>query len=89
MSKSGTSIVGPTSSHCQKLLDITRFPYIEVLFHIFCYYWGEENRSLYLRTSLYRETFVISRFTKGTLENCFKKVDRRKNRQKAMGPSSD
>ena len=78
MSKSGTSIVGPTSSHCQKLLDITRFPYIEVLFHIFYIYGGEENRSLYLRTSLYRETFVISRFTKG-----------RKNRQKAMGPSSD
>ena len=25
MSKFGTSIVGPTSSHCQRLLDITRF----------------------------------------------------------------
>ena len=26
---------------------ITRFRYIEVLFHIFSYYWGKENRSLY------------------------------------------
>ena len=23
------------------------FRYLEVLFHIFCYYWGKENRSLY------------------------------------------
>ena len=29
------------------LLAITRFPYIEVLFHIFYYNWGKENRSLY------------------------------------------
>ena len=26
---------------------ITKFRYIEVLFHIFYYYWGEENHSLY------------------------------------------
>jgi len=29
------------------LFAITRFRYIEVLFHIFSYYWGKENRSLY------------------------------------------
>ena len=26
---------------------IPGFHYLEVLFHIFCYYWGKENRSLY------------------------------------------
>ena len=26
---------------------ITRFRYMEVLFHIFYYYWGQENLSLY------------------------------------------
>ena len=31
----------------QILFAITRFRYIEVLFHIFYYYWGKENRSLY------------------------------------------
>ena len=31
----------------QNLFAITSFRYIEVLFHIFYYYWGEENRSLY------------------------------------------
>ena len=31
----------------QNLFAITRFRYIEVLFHIFYYYWGKENRSLY------------------------------------------
>ena len=25
---------------------ITRFRYIKVLFHIFCYYWGKENRHI-------------------------------------------
>ena len=29
------------------LFAITRFCYIEVLFHIFYYYWGKENRSLH------------------------------------------
>ena len=29
------------------MIAITRFRYIEVLFHIFYYYWGKENRSLY------------------------------------------
>ena len=28
-------------------MPITRFRYIEVLFHIFYYQWGKENRSLY------------------------------------------
>ena len=32
-----------------KIDAVTRFRYIEVLFHIFYYYWGEENRSLYRR----------------------------------------
>ena len=31
----------------QILFAITRFRYIEVLFHICDYYWGKENRSLY------------------------------------------
>ena len=31
----------------QKMFAITRFRCIEVLFHIFYYYWGKENRSLY------------------------------------------
>ena len=41
----------------QNLFAITRFRYIEVIFHIFYYYWSKENRSLYRdrsRTSLYR-----------------------------------
>ena len=32
---------------CQNLFALARFRYIEVLFHIFYYYWGKENRSLY------------------------------------------
>ena len=31
----------------QNVFAIARFRYIEVLFHIFYYYWGKENRSLY------------------------------------------
>ena len=31
----------------QNLFAITRFRYVEVLFHIFYCYWGKENRSLY------------------------------------------
>ena len=31
----------------QFLFAIRRFRFIEVLFHIFYYYWGKENRSLY------------------------------------------
>ena len=31
----------------QSMIAITRFRYIQVLFHIFYYYWGKENRSLY------------------------------------------
>ena len=29
------------------LFVLTKFRYIEVLFHLFCYHWGEENRSSY------------------------------------------
>ena len=43
----------------QNLLATTRFRYIEVLFHIFCYYWGKENRLLY-RGSLYRGSPVVA-----------------------------
>ena len=32
---------------CQNLYAITRFCFIEVLFHIFYYYWGKKFRSLY------------------------------------------
>ena len=41
---------------------ITRFWYIRVsnLFHIFCYYWAEEHRSLYRHT----EDFVTQKFVK-------------------------
>ena len=31
----------------QNLFPITRFHYIKVLFHMFYYYWGKENRLLY------------------------------------------
>ena len=41
----------------QNLFAITRFRYIEVLFHIFCYYWGKDNRSLY--RGLYIEVLYI------------------------------
>ena len=33
--------------HWQNLFAITRFRYIEVLFHVFCCYWGKQNPSLY------------------------------------------
>ena len=31
----------------QNMFAITRFRYVEVLFHIFYYCWGKEKRSLY------------------------------------------
>ena len=31
----------------ENVIAITRFCYIEVLFKIFCYYWGKENRQLH------------------------------------------
>ena len=47
---SSTSSVEPRynegTTGLQNLFAITRFRYMEVLFHIFYYYWGEENRSL-------------------------------------------
>ena len=45
----------------QNLFAITRFRYIEVDFHIFYYYWGKENRSLY-RGLRYIEVRYIMRF---------------------------
>ena len=49
----------------QNMFAITRFCYIEVLFHIFYYYQGEENRQLYrglllCRSSLYRGSTVLN-----------------------------
>ena len=41
---------------------ITRFHYSEVLFHIFYYYWGKENRSLYRELRYIDSGFVVSRF---------------------------
>ena len=43
----------------QNVLATTRFRYIEVPFHIFCYYRGKINRSLY-RGSLYRGFPVVA-----------------------------
>ena len=45
--------VGPRD--LENLFAMTRFRYIEVLFHIFYYYWGKENRHRSME-------FVISRF---------------------------
>ena len=45
-------------SHWQNLFAITRSRYIDVLFHIFYYYWGKENRSLY-RGLRYKEVRYI------------------------------
>ena len=35
-------------------LNETKFRYIVVLFHMFCFYWGKEIRSLIPSTSLHR-----------------------------------
>ena len=40
----------------ENLFAIRRFRYFEVIFHIFYYYWGKENRSLYREL---RDRFVI------------------------------
>ena len=46
----------------KNLFAITRFHYSEVLFHIFYYYWGKENRSLYRELRYIDSGFVVSRF---------------------------
>ena len=43
----------------QNLFAITRFRYIEILFHIFYCYWGQENRSLYQGLRRYIEVRYI------------------------------
>ena len=52
---------GPRDWH--NLFAITRFRFIEVLLHIFYYYWGRESRSLYRELcylgSLYRGSGCI------------------------------
>ena len=45
----------------KNLLATTRFRYIEVLFHIFCYYWGKENRSLYRGYPVVADRFPLHR----------------------------
>ena len=42
----------------QSLLAVTRFRYVEALFHIFNYYWDKENHALY-QGLLYVEVFDI------------------------------
>ena len=43
----------------QNLFAKTRFRYVEILFHIFSYYWGTKNRSLYQGLRLiYRGSFT-------------------------------
>ena len=37
---------------------ITKFRYIEVLFHIFYYYWGEENHSLYRELHYIEDRYI-------------------------------
>ena len=50
------------------LFVLTRFRFMEVLFHLFRYHWGKENRSLL--TGLVRD-FVISRFHCTSVQNTF------------------
>ena len=43
----------------QNLFAKTRFRYVEILFHIFSYYWGKKNCSLYQGLRLiYRDSFT-------------------------------
>ena len=68
------------NTHCIRLNDgprdwqnvfaIKRFRYIEVLFHMFYYYWGKENRSLYrwLRYIEVRGTFHLGEKVVGKAE---------------------
>ena len=46
-----------------------RVHYINVLFHIFYYYWGEEYCPLLYQGLLYRERFVKSRFHCGNAKS--------------------
>ena len=45
----------------KNVFPITRFPYLEVLFHIFYHCWGKQNRSFYPGVR-YIEVLQISRF---------------------------
>ena len=42
----------------QNLFALRRFRFIECLFHLFCYYWDKENRSLYLELCCPRREFA-------------------------------
>ena len=42
----------------QNLFALRRFRFIECLFHLFCYYWDKENRSLYLGLCCSRRDFA-------------------------------
>ena len=45
----------------KNLLATTRFCYIEVRFHIFCYYWGKENGSLHRGSPVVADRFPLHR----------------------------
>ena len=51
---SGTSIYNEGPRVWKNLFALTRFRFMEVLFHIFCHYWGKKYRSLYRGLRLYR-----------------------------------
>ena len=64
VSKTGT--VGPRYNGVprdwQNLFAKTKFRYVEILFHIFSYYWGTKNCSLYQGLRLiYRDSFTLYR----------------------------
>ena len=42
----------------QNLFALRRFRFIDCLFHLFCYYWDKENRSLYLGLCYPRRDFA-------------------------------
>ena len=45
--------------HWQNFFAITRLRYIEVLFHLFCYFWGRQNCSALYRGFCYIEVCYI------------------------------
>ena len=60
----GLGWVGHLDSPCKKHRPcdaITRFRYIEVLHHVFDYYWGKENRSLYRGGSTVNRSLTVTK----------------------------
>ena len=55
----------------QNLFALTRFRFFVCLFHLFCYYWGKENRSLYQGLCCPRRDFAQKAKSRGgTLVTC-------------------